>query len=161
MAQADHLEDGLRLYTSYPFDTDEAYKKGLESIMAGVTLASDSPTESRDDIERRARVFYFTRVTGQSITVEQAREAERIRSVGRETNLLETGTSESSPSKEDQQENYVLTFAELQELIAAGQVDAIPNNKAIPDELNEAPPSISATPIRKKPWEVTTESTAD
>ena len=33
-------------------------------------------------------------------------------------------------------ENHVLTFAELKELIESGNVDKIPNNKIIPETLN-------------------------
>lgn len=33
-------------------------------------------------------------------------------------------------------ENRVLTFAELKELIETGNVDKIPNNKVIPEGLN-------------------------
>jgi len=67
-----------------------------------------------------------------------------------------------------------LTFAELQTLIEQGKTDEIPNNKHIPDAINvvsiscavignnmlsiiftqEAPPSQSIAPQRKKPWEL-------
>jgi len=50
-------------------------------------------------------------------------------------------------------ENHVLTFAELKELIESGNVDKIPNNKIIPEKLNDEPPSQSITPTKKKPWE--------
>ena len=33
-------------------------------------------------------------------------------------------------------ENHVLTFAELKELIESGNMDKIPNNKIIPETLN-------------------------
>ncbi|KAF8352027.1 hypothetical protein F5887DRAFT_873525 [Amanita rubescens] len=139
---ADRLEEPVRLYASYPFDTDDAFKKGLENILASAALSSDNSPGSRDDIERRARVFYFSsRVTGYPFTIEQALAAEQTRS--------------TPSSQEDQtEEDYVLTFAELQELIAAGQVEGIPNNKVILDGLNEAQPSTSVSPVRKKPWEI-------
>lgn len=47
-----------------------------------------------------------------------------------------------------------LTFAELTMLIEQGKTDDIPNNKVIPDTLNDAPPSASIALVRKKPWEV-------
>lgn len=76
----------------------------------------------------------------------------------------------------------MLSFAELKELIETGNVDKIPNNKIIPEGLNvmsfttalcatqfsftltmiqDAPPSQSTAPARKKPWETveTQEST--
>lgn len=51
-----------------------------------------------------------------------------------------------------------LTFAELQSLIEQGKMDEIPNNKHIPDTINEAVPSHSSAPQRKKPWEVPSHS---
>jgi hypothetical protein len=69
-------------------------------------------------------------------------------------------------------EPRILTFADLQALIESGREDLIPNNKIIPDTLNvrlefglsfrffdgvflqDAPPSQSTAPVRKKPWEL-------
>jgi len=47
-----------------------------------------------------------------------------------------------------------LTFAELQALVEQGRTDDIPNNRQIPDAINEAPPSQSNAPQRKKPREI-------
>jgi len=52
-------------------------------------------------------------------------------------------------------ENRILTLAELKELIESGNLDKIPNNKIIPETLNDAPPSQSTAPTKKKPWETT------
>lgn len=77
---------------------------------------------------------------------------------------------EPLPNQDD--ENRVLTFAELKELIETGNVDKIPNNKIIPERLNvshldiafiaelvtpclqDAAPSESTATARKKPWEI-------
>jgi len=61
-------------------------------------------------------------------------------------------TAEQSNGDE---ETRVLTFAELKELIETGNVDKIPNNKIIPEGLNEATPSESTAALPKKPWETT------
>jgi len=84
-------------------------------------------------------VFYFNRVLGGSITIEQAREYE--------------ASLKSDPASATNDETRVLSFAELKELIETGNVDKIPNNKVIPEGVNDAPPSQSIAPTRKKPWE--------
>ena len=50
-------------------------------------------------------------------------------------------------------EGRALTFAELKALIEEGKTDGIPNNKVIPEVINDATPSQSTAPVRKKPWE--------
>jgi len=94
-------------------------------------------------------------VTGYPFTIEQALAAEQTRLPERAENHAESIVNPTQSLQEDQtEENYVLTFAELQELIAAGRVEGIPNNKVILDGLNEAQPSTSISPVRKKPWEI-------
>lgn len=48
-----------------------------------------------------------------------------------------------------------LSFAEIKHLIETGQAHLIPNNKIVPDRLNESVPSVSTAKVRRKPWEVT------
>ncbi|KAH9474608.1 hypothetical protein JR316_0013071 [Psilocybe cubensis] len=129
--------DALKAYAAYPFDTDENYQQGLASILSGGTYDTSSSQEVRDEMIRRTRVFYFNKITGSSITLEQVRE-------------FELATPADSANDD---ETRVLTFAELKELIESGNVDKIPNNKIIPDRLNDAPPSQSNAPLPKKPWE--------
>jgi len=108
-------------------------------------------------VQHRLLVIYYSRVTGYPFTIEQALAAEQTRLPERAENHAESIDPKSSTpsSQEDQtEEDYVLTFAELQELIAAGRVEGIPNNKVILDGLNEAQPSTSVSPVRKKPWEI-------
>jgi hypothetical protein len=68
---------------------------------------------------------YFTRITGSTITMDEAREYE-----------LSSTTQSTKGAAEPNDENRVLTFAELKELIETGNVDKIPNNKIIPERLN-------------------------
>ena len=71
---------------------------------------------------------YFTRITGSTITMDEAREYE--------LSLLSSTTQSTEGAAEPNDENRVLTFAELKELIETGNVDKIPNNKIIPERLN-------------------------
>jgi hypothetical protein len=71
----------------------------------------------------------FVRITGNSITMKEARDYE--------LSLLActvNGAQRDSTSTPD--ENPVLSFAELKELIESGNVDKIPNNKIISEGLN-------------------------
>ncbi|KAG6865603.1 hypothetical protein C0991_001027 [Blastosporella zonata] len=140
----------LDVYISYPFDSDETYQQGLASLIAGGTLGGDLTTEEKEEMMRRTRVFYFNRVTGNALSVEEVRVYESSRNQPQPND--DTGAANAS------EETRVLTFAELQELIESGKVDQIPNNKVISERLNDAPPSESTAPARKKPWEVESES---
>ncbi|PFH51165.1 hypothetical protein AMATHDRAFT_75135 [Amanita thiersii Skay4041] len=150
-------EDILRLYASYPFQTDDAYQQGLASLLTGLST-SQSP-EDKELFLRRSRVFYFNRVTGNSITLDQAQQAEQTfttdsHNQGISATSESTGSTSSQNEAQATEEVQSLTFAQLQELIAAGRLDEIPNNKIIPDKLNEEQASLSSAPARKKPWEI-------
>ncbi|KAK0220920.1 hypothetical protein EDD85DRAFT_862547 [Armillaria nabsnona] len=129
----------LQQFLEYPFESDEAYQQGLAGILA---------TNPSNAVLLNTRVFYFNRLTGSSITVADVL-AYRQQS---------TSVSESAPSSNPTaEEPRVLTFAQLQELIEAGKLDEIPNNKTISGELNSSPPSQSAVSTRRKPWETSDE----
>lgn len=160
-------EDPLQQFALYPFDTDAAYKKGLESILTGAAEAS-----SKDELELRARVFYFNRLTGHSIAVEHARQvtfrSSKEKAVINDpdektpSDLLNVEVplpSSQSSSRSEDDEARILTFAEIQELISSGRMAEIPNNKVIPDGLNDATPGMSTAPVREKPWERVTTGT--
>ncbi|KDR77108.1 hypothetical protein GALMADRAFT_246301 [Galerina marginata CBS 339.88] len=138
--------DILKTYASYPFDSDETYQQGLASILGGTAFDINSPLEVQEETKRRTRVFYFNKITGNSITAEEARDYE-----------LSLQNTPQEPSNAGD-EARVLTFSELKELIETGNVDKIPNNKIIPEGLNVAPPSESTAAARKKPWEIATDS---
>jgi len=134
--------DALQMYGSYPFSTDETYQQGLASILGGGTLDPSLPEDLKGETIRRARVFYFNKITGSTISIDEAREYE--------LSLLSPITEGATETND---ENRVWTFTELRELIESGKMDNVPNNKIIPDGLNEAIPSESIAPARKKPWE--------
>jgi hypothetical protein len=99
-------------------------------------------------MQPRILVIYYSRVTGYPFTIEQALAAEQIRLPERaenHANSIDPKSSTPSLQEDQTKEDYVLTFAELQELIAAGQVEGIPNNKVILDGLNvrRCPPAYS------------------
>ena len=120
-------------------------KQGLASILATGALDPNASPDVKEEIIRRTRVFYFNqcapslqfceglrmiccpRITGNSITIDEARDYER----GDEG---QPSASASNSAADD--ETRVLTFAELKELIESGKVDQIPNNKVIPEKIN-------------------------
>ncbi|KAF7440182.1 hypothetical protein PC9H_000526 [Pleurotus ostreatus] len=138
---ASELAAAVAAYSTYPFGTDEEFQQGLNSLMAGGALVGKTD-EEKADVVRLAQIFYFNRKTSNNITVDAVRNYEQAHAVKPPV------TPES-----DSNEPRVLSFAELQELIQSGRVDEIPNNRIIPDTLNEAPPSESKTPAKLKPWE--------
>ncbi|KAJ7764586.1 hypothetical protein DFH07DRAFT_811715 [Mycena maculata] len=153
-ADPEALVAPLELYASYPFTFDDDYQNGLATIIAGGALDNDPPEEIRDEILRRTRVFYFNRVTGNAITMDEAREYELSHKTDGARPDTTSPAATAEPISPDDAEPVVLSFAQLQALIEAGKEDQIPNNKVIPDDLNDAAPSASAAPVRRKPWEV-------
>ncbi|XP_006455203.1 hypothetical protein AGABI2DRAFT_75362 [Agaricus bisporus var. bisporus H97] len=156
----------LEQFTSYPFDTDQTYQQGLASILAGNALSDNSSSDERDELLRRIRVFYFNKTTGNSITIDEVKAYEQ--SLNQQDLELEslsppsTGpvaatTTVPTPSQTTE-DTKILSFAEIKELIEAGRLDEIPNNKIIPDSLNDETPSASIVPARKKPWEIASEN---
>ncbi|KAG2347048.1 hypothetical protein BDR05DRAFT_877201, partial [Suillus weaverae] len=140
----------LRSFLTFPFSSDEVYQQGLADLLAHGALAGKTDVE-RVEIILRTQLFYFNRVAGQNLTVEDVRSHQNTVD---SQNL--TGTVDLSPlsSKYGDGETRLLTFAELTMLIEQGKTDNIPNNKVIPEMLNDAPPSTSIALVRKKPWEV-------
>ena len=127
---------------------------------------STSVSELLPTAIERSPTSHSLRVKGYALTLEEARAYDLSLSPS-------DVTADSGPPTEDDQ-NCVLTFAELKELIETGNVDKIPNNKIIPEGLNvryrgfvlreseltllqDAPPSQSTAPSRKKPWEKSTD----
>ncbi|KAF9260753.1 hypothetical protein L218DRAFT_1079216 [Marasmius fiardii PR-910] len=142
----------LLRYANYAFDSDAAFKQGLGDIISRSPAGVD-----RNEIERRAKVFYFNRISSGSLTIEEVKGYEETLSLteegaesSRETVQAENPSSSSSTQTEATE---ALTLAQIKELIETGRTDELPNNKIIPGGLNEATPSHSAAPSRKKPWE--------
>ncbi|KAF8062178.1 hypothetical protein FPV67DRAFT_1507419 [Lyophyllum atratum] len=144
----------LESYANYSFASDETYQQGLASLIAGGALEGNPTPEAHDEILRRTRVFYFNRVTGNSLSMDEARNYEYAL---RGTRTEEEPNAPPNPPEQpiiNSDETRILTLTELQELIESGRIDQIPNNKVIPELLNDAPPSQSVSPARKKPWEL-------
>ena len=73
--------------------------------------------------------------TEQALAVEQTLLSEKAE-IHVDPPNSEMPAQSSGESQNEEKEDVVLTFAELQELITAGRVDSIPNNKIIPGGLN-------------------------
>ncbi|KAJ7201075.1 hypothetical protein GGX14DRAFT_658975 [Mycena pura] len=153
----------LQQYASYPFSADDEYQSGLATLLADGVLENNSADEIRDEILRRTRVFYFNRVTDHALSIDAVRDFELAQEAQGEV-LVNTATqSDPSPSLANtpvpapataESEPAFLTFAQLQALIETGREDQIPNNKIIPEGLNDEAPSVPSVPVRKKPWEM-------
>ncbi|WFC99500.1 hypothetical protein MYAM1_002245 [Malassezia yamatoensis] len=66
---------------------------------------------------------------------------------------LQTAEADQNNHQSPSTETYPATFNTIVEMIATGQEDKIPGIRDIPLKINEAPPSVSALPRPKKPWE--------
>ncbi|KAI4527654.1 hypothetical protein K525DRAFT_186167 [Schizophyllum commune Loenen D] len=146
----------LEQYGAYDFAKDDVYLQGLASIIAGGALR-DAPDNVRDEILRRTRVFYFNNLAPDaplSVSDTANTTNESSTSVAAPSTAPSTSSATNGASTENAEPPRTLTFVELQALIEAGRVDEIPNNREIPDKLNDAPPSQSTAAPRKKPWEV-------
>ncbi|TRM67096.1 hypothetical protein BD626DRAFT_484738 [Schizophyllum amplum] len=175
------MMSALEQYGAYDFAKDDVYLQGLASIIAGGALR-EAPDDVREEILRRTRVFYFNKVTERDIDIDDVRSYElahglnvpagvgprasltrdsMVEDTASTTALSKTSMASIDNGSPEATTNGLghtdaprtLTFAELQALIEAGRVDEIPNNRDIPDKLNDAAPSESAAPPRKKPWE--------
>ncbi|KAF9645236.1 hypothetical protein BDM02DRAFT_3101690 [Thelephora ganbajun] len=148
MAATDPSNKGTaEAFNSFPFDTDQEYQTGLRSILSSNAFNNESNMEKENTL-RLSRVFYFNKVTGNSITLDDALSFESS------VHLVDR----HRPTEQQQQqavgeEPPTLTFAELKALIEQGKTDGIPNNKLIPNILNNTPPSENTGQIRRKPWE--------
>ncbi|KAK1216631.1 hypothetical protein PQX77_020751 [Marasmius sp. AFHP31] len=170
-----HQSELIQRYASYPFDSDAAFKvmyqlmiidkdlilpkKGLDDIISRSTADID-----QNEIERKARLFYFNRITGGGLTFEDIAAVEKgARNAVDSSNekprapvqaIKVSGNPETEQDQKGKEEPVVLTLAQIKEFIETGRTDQLPNNKVIPDGLNEEPPTKSVAPARKKPWEV-------
>ncbi|KAF7969662.1 hypothetical protein HWV62_26709 [Athelia sp. TMB] len=142
-----NTSDAIQAFRLYPFSTDEAFQEGLASLLTGGVLA-DKTDDEKEMILKTAEVFYFNRVTGHTLSVEDIPATEP-------SPLMGSSVSEDVALEGDG-ESRTLTFAELKDLIEQGKTDDIPNNRIIPEAINDAPPSESVAPARKKPWETAT-----
>ncbi|KAG1835460.1 hypothetical protein EV424DRAFT_1308339, partial [Suillus variegatus] len=144
----------LRSFFTFPFSSDEVYQQGLADLLAHGALSGKTDSE-KVEIILRTQLFYFNRVAGQHLTVEDVRSHQNTMDI---QNLTVTMDLSASSSDSGDGETRMLTFAELTMLIQQGKTDNIPNNKVIPETLNDAPPSTSIALVRKKPWEVDSQS---
>ncbi|KAI9428434.1 hypothetical protein H4582DRAFT_1878862 [Lactarius indigo] len=163
MATNESKADPLAVYARYSFADDQSYQAGLSTLYASGAL-DDLSDETKEDLLRKSRVFYFNQAHGCDISESDAKQVE-VEGVGvnrapwQITDMVSfSADRRSAPEVPTAQAARTLTFAELQALIDQGKTDEIPNNKHIPDALNDAAPSQSSAPQRKKPWEVASQA---
>ncbi|KAH0831069.1 hypothetical protein J3R83DRAFT_13596 [Lanmaoa asiatica] len=141
-------------FHSFPFSSDEAFRQGLSGIFAHESM-NQMPDNERSELILKTKVFYFNRVTGHNISLEDAQ-------AGSTADLnhfpAQSGNEYGQTSGAEHREIRVLTFAELKSLIEQGKTGNIPNNKIIPDTLNDGIPSESIAQSRRKPWEVASQT---
>ncbi|KAI0744557.1 hypothetical protein C8Q76DRAFT_606262 [Earliella scabrosa] len=148
---ASHENDTpLARFLAYGFATDPEYQEGLAGIISSGTLEGRTEQE-KAEILLRSEVFYFNRVAGPSITLDEAREARSSQVVTGDSHEPAATSTAVEGAKEEPQ---TLTFAQLKALIEQGRTDEIPNNKVIPDTLSSESPSESRAEVRRKPWEI-------
>ncbi|KZW00365.1 hypothetical protein EXIGLDRAFT_830774 [Exidia glandulosa HHB12029] len=127
---AENPTDVYAQFEQYDFDADIAFQNGLASIVVGAQEQGKSEDEVAD-IVGRAKAFYFSRTTGQALDWDAYR------------------THKASRPAEARQ----LSFNEIVELVKSGQTHLVPNNKTVPEGLNNGPSTTSSATARAKPWE--------
>ncbi|KAF8128923.1 hypothetical protein EV363DRAFT_385849 [Boletus edulis] len=146
-AGGEHQQRVLDQFNSFPFSSDEAFQQGLSGILAHQSMNQMSDSQ-KSELILKTKIFYFNRVTGHNVSLEDGDTADlnrfRIHS-GNECSQIPLGAEHG--------EMRILTFAELKSLIEQGKTDNIPNNKIIPNILNDGVPSESIAALRRKPWE--------
>lgn len=142
-------DTALQSFLAFPFTSDEVYQQGLADVLAHGAKSGKTDGEKAETV-LRTQLFYFNRVTGQHLTVEDVRSHQNT--VDSQNPIGAMDLSPPSANSGDS-ETRLLTFAELTLLIQQGKTDNIPNNKVIPETLNDGPPSTSIALVRKKPWE--------
>ncbi|KAN0139246.1 hypothetical protein V8E53_002747 [Lactarius tabidus] len=158
MATNESKADPLATYAGYSFEDDQSYQAGLSTLYSSGAL-DDLSDEAKEDLLRKSRVFYFNQVHGGNLSESDAKQLEVVGG-GRTPDIISSSADRCSVPEaagvepEGPVTARTLTFTELQALVEQGKTDEIPNNKHIPDALNDAPPSQSSAPQRKKPWEV-------
>ncbi|KAF9224690.1 hypothetical protein BS17DRAFT_778812 [Gyrodon lividus] len=148
------LAEALNQFYSYPFSSDEVFQQGLSGILAHESM-NEMPDNDRLELILTTRVFYFNRATGHNLSLEDV----QVHFTADLNGPPQNGNEHTQVSWEaDEGETRKLTLTELKSLIEQGKTEDIPNNKSIPDTLNDATPSRSNAPLRKKPWEAASQS---
>jgi hypothetical protein len=107
-------------------------KQGLADVLAHGALSGKTDAEKAETI-LRTQLFYFNRVAGQNLTVEDVRSHQNTVDSQNPIEAMDLSPPSANPGDS---ETRLLTFAELTLLIQQGKTDNIPNNKVIPEMLN-------------------------
>ncbi|KAI0350880.1 hypothetical protein OH77DRAFT_1430503 [Trametes cingulata] len=151
---SDPSVSAVEQFAKYSFANDEEYQKGITGIVASGALEGRSE-EEKAEILLRSEVFYYNRLTGSSISLEDARTVRQPTEASAQDGASAVSSAPAaSTNGGSEQQPQMLSFAQLKALIEQGRTDEIPNNKVIPNVLSSDPPSESKAPPPKKPWEL-------
>jgi hypothetical protein len=119
---------------------DTLSQKGLEAILSKRD-ESNPDAQAMSAIVRQAKVFYFNQYVSSYCVTQFIAKRLAASVTGNNITAEEVQAYEKARPAESSAEKRILTFAELQQLIEAGKLDEIPNNKHIPDGLSVSSPS--------------------
>jgi len=143
----------VEAFNTYPFDLDAEFQVGLQSILAGAP-----PEADRSAMEQQAKLFYFNRKTGLSLSpsdLSSSLSHPSTSGAGTKEAAVdgtEVQAHEAAPASAEDAP-YPLSFAQLAELIQTNRVELIPNNDVIPSTVLEGQASESTLLVPRKPWE--------
>ncbi|KAF2671732.1 hypothetical protein BT63DRAFT_384280, partial [Microthyrium microscopicum] len=119
---------------SFNYSEDPEFQFGLSSI-----LRHAQTKEQSNELELKARCFYYTRKTGTPVDFEAYKSWKQAHPQAEE---MEGDENETNPS---------FTYAEIIDMIQTGK--DIPGIKDIPDTVLDVEASTSTKEKRRKPWE--------
>ncbi|KIO30135.1 hypothetical protein M407DRAFT_242328 [Tulasnella calospora MUT 4182] len=152
------LRSAYAEFAAYRFHEDPEFLSGLASILGSADEAAQLSAEERAEKVGRAKAFYFSRLKGVEVTwdgyLRYSQPQETNSGVSNVTSTVEATDppldTRTDPALEEQRP---LSFQQLSEMIATGNLTDVPFNRLIPEAISDQKPSDPATPARRKPWE--------
>ncbi|WFD43588.1 hypothetical protein MPSI1_002251 [Malassezia psittaci] len=124
-------------------EDDAEFVLGTRAIVEQLMAQGASDEEIRHTLEH-ARKFYYE---------QKSQQPSATTNTTHDSASLQTAKTDQSNNQAQSTETYPASFNAIVEMIATGQEDKISGIRDIPLKINEAPPSVSALPRPKKPWE--------
>ncbi|EJD52041.1 hypothetical protein AURDEDRAFT_181596 [Auricularia subglabra TFB-10046 SS5] len=162
--QDDH--EVYRLFEQYPFSADEQFRvgssfEGLEVVIQNAAQQGKTQ-EQLNELRLQAQLFFFARQVSRQTKGALDDDCDDCRRTGHTVTRAGYRRYKDAQhvSSNAAQEPRQPSFAEIVELVKAGQTHLVPNNKVVPEGLNTNQPTISTKVSRAKPWESAVENTA-
>ncbi|CAG8630550.1 4961_t:CDS:2 [Paraglomus brasilianum] len=151
-------------FENYEFDRDEAFQKGLQTVVAS---GKDKPQQEREAFIQRAKFFYFSKTVSKKIDYDEYVAWKLDRQNVNSLDTSPTKTEACSPQNDidaqltlnssqnletttsDNKPPHSRSFQEVVKMIAAGEMPPV---RKIPDELNKNPPKPPTMEPKPKPW---------